>query len=141
MLVEQRYLKSAGPSEYALVLVEGNMHMVKKLFGASFEESKLISVNLFSENRPFYYDLGVTDSNKLYQRLWLIVPALFLEIIMYAISIGMAEIIDENNNLPGNAKLFVNGIHYFIFLKPLIVISIFLMGIIVSFNIFPKKNW
>ena len=117
------------------------MHMVKKLFGASFEESKLISVNLFSKNRPFYYDLGLTDSNKLYQRLWFIVPALFLEIIMYAISIGMAEIIDENNNLPGNAKLFVYGIHYFIFLKPLIVISIFLMGIIVSFNIFPKKNF
>ena len=117
------------------------MHMAKKLFGASFEESKLISVNLFSKNRPFYYDLGLSDSNKLYQRLLLIIPALSLEIVMYGISIGMPEIIDENNNLPDNAKLFVDGIHYFIFLKPLIVVSIFLMGIIISFNIFPKKNF
>lgn len=117
------------------------MHMVKKLFGASFEESKLISVNLFSNNRPFYYDLGLSDSNKLYQRLLLIIPALCLEILMYAISIGMAELINENNNMSGSAKLFVYGIQYFIFLKPLIVISIFLMGIIISVNIFPKRNF
>ncbi|EMF0280480.1 hypothetical protein KI126_002548 [Enterococcus faecium] len=115
--------------------------MVKKLFGAPFEEAKLISVNLFSKNRPFYYDLGLSDSNKLFQRLLLVIPTLCLEIVMYGISIGMPEIIDDNNNLPGNAKLFVYGIHYFIFLKPLIVISIFLIGIIVCFNIFPKKNF
>ncbi|OTN98597.1 hypothetical protein A5804_000080 [Enterococcus faecium] len=117
------------------------MHMTKKLFGASFEESKLISVNLFSKKKPFYYDLGLADSNKFSQRLLLVIPFLSLEIVMYGISIGMAETIDLNNKLPGSAKLFVHGIQYFSFLKPLIIISLFLMGIIICSNILPKKNF
>ena len=59
-------------------LEEKNMDSHKTLFNASFEESKKISPNLFSKNRPFYYDLGFSDSDKIAKRLFTIIPWIML---------------------------------------------------------------
>ena len=62
--------------------------MVKKLFGASFEESKKIAYNLFKEKK--WYDTGAEGSQNIGARIFNIVPWITFSVISYAIGVGGA---------------------------------------------------
>lgn len=113
------------------------MLMAKTLFSASFGESKSISPNLFSKNRPFYYDLGVSDSDKLSQRLFLVISWFFLGGVSYALGIRLPETIGMTK---GELKRIMFGGQYFMFIRPLILAILLLLLITVFFYFFPKKS-
>jgi hypothetical protein len=119
---------------------EENMLMVEKktIFNASFEESKLINVNLFSEKRPLHYDLGLSDSNKLYQRLFLIIPLLFFSGLSYGLGIGLPE---TANMATGSIREVWSGTQYFQWLKFPIILVIIIFSTVILINVFPKKNY
>lgn len=119
-------------------LEEVNTLMDKTLFNASFDESKTLSPNLFSKNRPFYYDLGISDSEKLSRRLFLVIPWFFLGGISYGLGIGFPETVGMTK---GDLKWIVYGGQYFIFLRPLILVILLIIGITIFLNFFPKKNY
>lgn len=110
----------------------------KTLFNASFEESKKISPNLFSKNRPFYYSLGIADSMKMYERLSLVITLLMFSGLSYALGIGLPETADMA--IDAIKEIFI-GAQYFQWLKYPIVLVIILFSVVVLLNILPKKNY
>ena len=117
----------------------------KTLFNASFEESQKISPNLFSKNRPFHYDLGVADSPKFFQRLGLIIPWMMLSAMMYAFG-GLSPYYVATTPSSSEDIHFMSidiylGIGYFIFVKFVLIMIIVMMAIVVTLNLFPKKNY
>ncbi len=112
--------------------------MAKRLFGASFDKSQIINPNLFSENKPFYYDLGLSDSNKFYKRLFLVVPLLAFCVISYGLGIGLPETADMGTSY---IKDIWQGAHYFQWLKIPIILFIIIWSLLIILNIFPKRNF
>lgn len=117
-------------------------NMKKGLFDASFEESRRISPNLIS-NKPFIYDLGLSDSENGFKRLFLIIPAIMLSVMCYAISVGLIEELIKN---PTSETRFMTsdifyGAAYFRFLRPIIIFLITTLISITIINIFPKRNY
>ena len=117
----------------------------KTLFNASFEESKKISPNLFSKNRPFYYDLGFSDSDKIAKRLFTIIPWIMLGTMMYGygayLPCAIAKSSFETADYHFMTESIYIGIGYFSFVKFILIFVFVVVTAIVLANIFPKKNY
>ncbi|MCJ1977034.1 hypothetical protein [Pseudolactococcus paracarnosus] len=119
--------------------------MTRRLFCASFEESRIISPNLFSKERPFYYDLGLSDSNRFYKRLFLVIPSLFLIIPSYGFGGFLPKYVvthsvsdDDYNFMSVDIYQAIGSFEFVRFILIFIITIFFVVSII---NIFPKKNY
>lgn len=126
-------------------LEEGSTYMdnIKKgLFAASFEESRRISPNLIS-NKPFSYSLGLSESRNGFKRLFMLIPAIMLIILLCGPGVFLPEYLMKNPT--SETRYMTNGIFYgisyFRFLKPIIIFLIITFFSIAVINIFPKRNY
>ena len=115
------------------------MHMVKKLFGASFEESNNIAYNLFKEKK--WYDTGAEGSQNIGSRIFNIVLWIAFSVVSYGIGVGMPETAFDSDSVKFNLGDIYYGISNFNFLKSLILWIIILWGLLLLLNIFPKSNY
>ena len=114
------------------------MHMVKKLFGASFEESKKIAYNLFKEKK--WNDTGAEGSQNIGARIFNIVPWIAFSVVSYAIGVGLPETAFDSDSVKFNLGDIYYGITNFNFLKSLILGIITLWGLLLI-HIVPKSNY
>ena len=119
--------------------------MARRLFCGSFEEPRIISPNLFSKERPFYYDLGLSDSNRFYKRLFLVIPSLFLIIPSYGFGGFLPQYVvthsvsdDDYNFMSVDIYQAIGSFEFVRFILIFIITIFFVVSII---NIFPKKNY
>ena len=129
----------AAQGTWNSALVEESMHMVKKLFGASFEESKKIAYNLFKEKK--WYDTGAEGSQNIGARIFNIVLWIAFSVVFYGIGVLMPETAFDSDSVKFNLGDIYFGISNFNFLKSLILWIIILWGLLLLLNIVPKSNY